>query len=114
VCDPFLENIPDRSVVRYFRHCESVVIPSSVDMLSRLFVTNLCSVESVTFEAGCRLQRIEASAFSWSELRSIMIPLSIEVLSKFCCPDAHYFHQLHLNQIFTFNALKNQHFPTVA
>jgi hypothetical protein len=68
----------------FCRGSKSVVIPSSVDILCKSFVTDLGSVNSITFEAGCRLQRIEESSFSWSGLRSIVIPHSVEVLCKSC------------------------------
>jgi hypothetical protein len=40
------------------------------------------SLESVTFERGSRLERIEDSAFSASELRSIEIPSSVVFWAK--------------------------------
>jgi hypothetical protein len=68
----------------FIRRSKSVVIPSSVDMLCRSFVRGLGSIESVTFEAGCRLQRIEESAFLYSVLISIIIPSSVEILCNSC------------------------------
>jgi hypothetical protein len=40
------------------------------------------SLESVTFESGSRLERIEGFAFSRSGLTSIEIPSSVVVLGK--------------------------------
>jgi hypothetical protein len=44
------------------------------------------SLESVIFESGSRLERIEESAFAESGLKSIEIPSSVVVLGKesFC------------------------------
>jgi hypothetical protein len=40
------------------------------------------ALESMTFESGSRLERIEQSAFSGSRLKSIGIPFSLVVLGK--------------------------------
>jgi hypothetical protein len=40
------------------------------------------SLESVTFESGSRLERIEESAFLESRLKSILIPSSVVVLGR--------------------------------
>jgi hypothetical protein len=68
----------------FFREPKSFIIPSLVEVLCQLFMMDLGSVGSVTFEAGCRLQRIEELAFSWNGLTSIVISSSAEVLCKSC------------------------------
>jgi hypothetical protein len=83
ICDSFLENTEDRSIVRYFGHCKSVVIPSSIEVLSKFCFYTCKLLSSITFESNSHLQRIEESAFSSNGLRSIVIPSSVEVLSKF-------------------------------
>jgi hypothetical protein len=54
----------------------SIVIPSSVIVLSESSFGSCQSLESVTFESGSRLERIEESAFYGSGLKSIVIPPS--------------------------------------
>jgi hypothetical protein len=81
-CDPFLEDIPSRSIVRYFRDCKSVAIPSSVEVLCKSSFSGCMSLSSITFEPDSHLQRIDESAFLMSGLTSIVIPSSVGVLCK--------------------------------
>jgi hypothetical protein len=62
------------------------MIPSSVVVLGKWSFYGCKSLESVTFESGSGLERIEEFAFSGSGLRSILIPSSVVVLGKwsFC------------------------------
>jgi hypothetical protein len=83
---------------------------TSIEILCKSYVRKCGLVESVLFEAGSKLQRIEESVFDSSELKSIIIPSSVEVLCKSCFPITSYFHQLHLNLIIIFNALRDQYF----
>jgi hypothetical protein len=61
---------------------KSIEIPSSVVVLGKWSFYECKSLESVTFESGSRLERIEESAFSWSGLKSIEIPSSVILLGK--------------------------------
>jgi hypothetical protein len=63
---------------------KSVVIPSSVEVLCRSDITKCSFVESVIFETGSKLRRIEESTFSASGLKSIVIPSSVEMLCESC------------------------------
>jgi hypothetical protein len=58
------------------------MIPSAVVVLGQMSFSLFKSLESVTFESGCRLERIDDIAFSGSGLKSIMIPSSVVVLGK--------------------------------
>jgi hypothetical protein len=62
---------------------KSILIPSSVVVLGKSSFYECSSLESVTFESGSRLERIEESAFSNDKaLRSIVIPSSVKVLER--------------------------------
>jgi hypothetical protein len=84
ICDSFLEDIPNRSIVQCFRDCKSIIIPSSIEILCKLCFCKCESLSSIIFESGSHLQRIEEYAFSINGLISIVIPSSIEVLCKSC------------------------------
>jgi TPR repeat protein len=60
----------------------SIVIPSSVVVLGKCSFSTCTSLESVTFESGSRLERIDESAFHGCALKSIVIPSSVVVLGK--------------------------------
>jgi hypothetical protein len=89
VRDSFLENILDRSIVRCFGHCQSVIIPSSIEILCKFCFSECKSLSSITFESGSHLQRIEESTFSLSGLTSIVIPSSVEILCNSCFAGCH-------------------------
>jgi hypothetical protein len=55
----------------------SIEIPSSVVVLGKMSFDSCKSLESVTFETGSRLERIEKSAFNGSGSKSIEIPPSV-------------------------------------
>jgi hypothetical protein len=80
--DSFLEDISGSTIYRYFGSCGSIVIPSSVVVLGNRTFYQCKSLESVTFESGSRLERIEQGAFRESGLKSILIPSSVVVLGK--------------------------------
>jgi hypothetical protein len=69
-------------IYRYFGLCRSIVIPSSVVVLGEWSFSWCKSLESVTFESGSRLERIEESAFYCTGLKSIEIPSPVVVLGK--------------------------------
>jgi hypothetical protein len=56
------------------------VIPSSVVVLGASSFRGCESLESVTFESGSRLERIEEYSFCGNGLKSIEIPSSVVVL----------------------------------
>jgi hypothetical protein len=60
-----------------FCGCESIVIPSSVVVLGQESFRKCKSLESVTFESGSRLERIEECVCFGSGLKSIAIPCSV-------------------------------------
>jgi hypothetical protein len=78
----FLEDCDGSTIYRYFGSSRSIVIPSSVLVLEKGSFYECKSLESVTFETGSRLERIEESAFSRSGLKSITIPSSVIVSGK--------------------------------
>jgi hypothetical protein len=61
---------------------KSIEIPSSVVILGKTSFGECKSLESVTFESGSRLERIDDMAFSGSGLKSIEIPSSVVILGK--------------------------------
>jgi hypothetical protein len=77
-----LEDFDGSKIYVFFGSRHSIVIPSSVVVLDKLSFYKRRSLESVTFESGSRLERIEDSAFSESGLRSIVIPSSVIVLGR--------------------------------
>jgi hypothetical protein len=58
---------------------ETIVFPPSVRMLSGLCFWDYSSLETVAFEAGSVLRD---NVFSWSGLKSIVIPASVAVIGK--------------------------------
>jgi hypothetical protein len=84
VSDSFLEDIRGRSIVRYFGHCKSVIILSSIEVLCKFCFSKCESLSSIIFESGSHLQRIERLAFYESGLISIVIPSSVEILCRSC------------------------------
>jgi hypothetical protein len=76
----FLEDFDGSTIYRYFGACRSVVIPSRVIVLAKSSFNCCMSLESVIFEDGSRLERIEQLAFHKSGLDSIAIPSSVIVL----------------------------------
>jgi hypothetical protein len=78
----FLEDFDGSTIHRYFGSCRSIVIPSSVFVLGKESFRECKSLESVIFESGSRLDRIQEFAFSGSGLKSILIPSSVFVLGK--------------------------------
>jgi hypothetical protein len=57
---------------RLFSVLKFIVIPSSVEVLCKSPIAEYGSIESLTFESGSHLQRIEESTFSGSGLKSII------------------------------------------
>jgi hypothetical protein len=86
VRDWCLEACDGSTIYRYFGGCSSIVIPSIVVVLWKSSFSCCMSLESVVFESGSRLERIEESAFQRSGLKSIVIPSSVVFLgnSSFC------------------------------
>jgi hypothetical protein len=91
--ESFLEDICGSTIYRYFGSCPSIAIPSYVVALSKGSFTGCKSLESVTFENGSELERIDEYAFSCpytcyggnlGTLKSIVIPASVVVLGKDC------------------------------
>jgi hypothetical protein len=56
--------------------------PASVVVLGRESFRRCESLESVTFESGSRLERIEERVFCGSGLKSVLIPSSVVVLAR--------------------------------
>jgi hypothetical protein len=61
----------------------SIVIPTSV-VLGKMCFRGCKSLETVIFDKGSRLKRIEDDSFSGTALQSIEIPSSVVVLGKGC------------------------------
>jgi hypothetical protein len=74
ICESFLEDVCGSTIYRHFGYYRSICIPYSVVVLGKWSFYECESLESVTFESGSRLERIEESAFSESGLTSIKIP----------------------------------------
>jgi hypothetical protein len=55
---------------------QSIVIPSSVEILGSSCFSRCQSLSSISFESNSRLTRIDSTAFSSSSLQSIIIPPS--------------------------------------
>jgi hypothetical protein len=66
------------------------VIPLSVIVLGKWSFVGCESLESLVFESGSRLERIDESAFHLSGLRSIVIPANV----SFICGSAFVTHSL--------------------
>jgi uncharacterized membrane protein YqaE (UPF0057 family) len=69
--------------------CSSLSLSASDGRLGIFSSVKFCSqvtgeLSVVTFERGSRIEKIEKSAFSRTELKSIMIPSSVVVLGKGC------------------------------
>jgi hypothetical protein len=58
------------------------MVPSSVVVLGDSSFCGCKSLQSVTFESGSRLERIEKCAFQLSGLKSIVIPSSVGFVGK--------------------------------
>jgi hypothetical protein len=93
VRDCFLEDFGGSTIFRYFGACRSIVIPRSIVVLGKRSFNECKSHESVTFESGSRLERIEESAFSFGGLKSIEIPASVSFI------DGSAFAGLSLNSV---------------
>jgi hypothetical protein len=63
---------------------QSIVIPSSVEILGSSCFSECKSLSSISFESHSRLLRIASDAFSKSSLQSIVIPSSVEILGSSC------------------------------
>jgi serine/threonine protein kinase len=61
-----------------------VRIPADVSIIAPKSFWACQSLSEVTFESGCKLQRIEKEAFSSSELKKIRIPIDVEILGEWC------------------------------
>jgi hypothetical protein len=57
-------------------------IAKLVEMIDEGYFMGNHTFETVTFEAGSRLQRIKEEAFAWSGLISVAISASVVVISK--------------------------------
>jgi hypothetical protein len=75
--ESFLEDICGSTIYRYFGSSRSIEIPSSIVVLGKSSFHGCKSLESVTFQSGSRLERINESAFSSSGLKSIEIPRNV-------------------------------------
>jgi cellobiose-specific phosphotransferase system component IIB len=80
--DSFLEDLSASRIYRYLGASSSIVIPASVVVLGPRSFYACESLETVIFEDGSQLERIEEFAFSGSGLRSISIPQSVVVLGR--------------------------------
>jgi hypothetical protein len=90
---------------------------SGISCLNSVFCT-LCSsylnsLSLISFESGSNLQRIEEFAFSYSELQTIIIPLSAAYLCKSRFPYCRSLSSISLKIGSTCNELKNLHFDFV-
>jgi hypothetical protein len=84
VSEMFIEDIADRSLIRYFGRSTAIVIKSRIEIVSESCFSNCTSHTTVTFESNSKLHRIEESAFAESSLKITTIPASVEVVCKSC------------------------------
>jgi hypothetical protein len=70
-----------------FSSLQSIVIPSSVEILGPSCFAYCKSLSSISFESNSRLMRIESDAFSESSLQSIVIPSNVEIIGSSCFRD---------------------------
>jgi hypothetical protein len=73
---------------------QSIIIPSSVEILCSSCFSQCYSLSSMSFESQSRLKRIESSAFSYSSFQSIMVPSSVEMLCLFCFSHCYSFSSI--------------------
>jgi hypothetical protein len=66
---------------------KSITIPASITEIGDNCFKNCESLESVVFEPGSRLERIEKYAFWGNGLKSIVIPASITEIGDNCFKD---------------------------
>jgi hypothetical protein len=59
--------------------------PDDIEVLCKSCFLEGRSLKLLTFETGLKLQRIEKSAFSWSELHNIIIPVGLHVAPVTIC-----------------------------
>jgi hypothetical protein len=78
----FLEDFDRSTIYRCVGSFHSIVIPSSVVVLGKSSFAYCWLLESVTFESGSQLERIDEKAFFKSGLKSIEIPSSVVALGK--------------------------------
>jgi hypothetical protein len=75
-------------LLRYRGSSRSVVIPKCIEVLGALCfsgkLNKSSAFETITFEHGSRLSRIEESCFSHCALKLICIPRNVEILSRLC------------------------------
>jgi hypothetical protein len=84
VSEMVIEDIADRSLIRYFGRSTVVVIKSRIEIVSESCFSNCTSLTTVTFESNSKLRRIESFPFRVSGLTTIEIPASVEVMCKYC------------------------------
>jgi hypothetical protein len=60
---------------------KSICIPASVSVLGREYF-KLSKLESINFEAGSQLTRIESDSFLECPLTSIHIPARVEIIGE--------------------------------
>jgi hypothetical protein len=61
-----------------------ITIPASVDVIDERFLVRYESLDSLTFESGSRLSRIDEQTLGAAELIHIVIPGSVEVIDERC------------------------------
>jgi hypothetical protein len=86
----FLMDIEGATVVRYFGHDRNLTLSCEIETLGVGCFSRCYRLSSLVFEGGSKLKRIEALAFSHcSELKSVCIPASVEILCRRCFAQCH-------------------------
>jgi hypothetical protein len=92
----FLVNGSRSKAIRFVSHSKEVVVPRTITVLGKSCF-NDATVDTVTFGAGSRLVKIEASCFQSCSMKWIRIPPGIRSLGASCFAG----HAIHENEIGT-------------
>jgi hypothetical protein len=86
VHEDFLLDKTESRLVRYFGERRDVNILANIEVLGESCFSVL-ELEAIIFDGESRVRRIEEGCFSWSSLKSIVIPRSVEFIgaSAFAC-----------------------------
>jgi hypothetical protein len=76
----FLVDAVHHKLIRSFSSSSIVTIPWNIKTLGVACFSKCESLSSISFESNSRLIRIESDAFSFSSLRSIVIPRSVQCI----------------------------------
>jgi uncharacterized protein YajQ (UPF0234 family) len=76
----FLIDVLDHKLIRNFSESSKIEIGKHIEILGSKRFSSCNVLSSITFEANSNLTRIESEAFSYSSLRSIVIPRNVQFI----------------------------------